>query len=304
MNKVMVFILISMLLAGCSSTSRTPISHIYAFGDTFSDNGNAYKINKGILAETGENAEAMKWFETFYWQGRYTNGPVAVEVLADRLKIDLTDYAVTYANSDTSNAVDTDFAEFKNTGLLGQAQKYIASLKGEKADPDALYHIKIGSGAFMNLYEGDPKPIADQVIANISEAISLLAAAGAKQYMVANMHNISAYPDKSEMDVSGAKAYQSYFNSTLPVAMEKLARELGVKITIFDYQAVEDHIMSNPAEYGITNIMDQCLDATDFTESDTTVCKSPDEYFFWDGGRPTRTVHQILGEAMAEQLSK
>ena len=245
----------------------------------------------------------MKWFETFYWQGRYTNGPVAVEVLADKLEVDLTDYAVTYANSDTSNIIDPDFAEFKNTGLLGQVQKYIASLNGEKADPDALYHIKMGSGEFL-FYEGDPKPIADQVIANISEAISQLAAAGAKQYMVVNMHNISAYPDKSEMDVSGAKAYQSYFNSTLPVAMEKLAKELGVKITIFDYQAVEDHIMSNPADYGITNIIDQCLDATAFTEANTTVCKSPDEYFFWDGGRPTRHVHEILGEAMAEQLSK
>ena len=52
MNKVMISLLIGVLLAGCSNSSSPSITHVYAFGDTFSDNGNAYKINKGILAET------------------------------------------------------------------------------------------------------------------------------------------------------------------------------------------------------------------------------------------------------------
>jgi phospholipase/lecithinase/hemolysin len=86
--------------------------------------------------------------------------------------------------------------------------------------------------------------------------------------------------------------------------MEKLAQELGVDITIFDYQAIEARILNDPDEYGITNLKEQCMVYNAIPDPNTTVCAPPDEYFYWDAGRPTRRVHQIIGEAMAEQLSK
>jgi phospholipase/lecithinase/hemolysin len=239
MNKTMILVLIGILLAGCASNPSSPFTHIYAFGDEYTDNGNSYDFGK-VVAENNEDlANYLKWLDTYYWQGRYSNGPLPVEVLAEETNVDLTNYAFAGALSD--------------------------------------FH-------------------------NIAEAISQLTNAGAKQFVVVNMHDISKQPLMLDEYIAGAGAYQSWFNAMLPDEMKKLAMELDVKISIFDDQAVEDRILSNADDYGLTNLKDKCLVWTETGES--TACESPDDYFYWDDEHPTRHVNQIIGEAMAEQLSK
>lgn len=76
--------LTSACATAASTPTATPISHVYAFGDSYSDNGNMKK-----LLPSGPPWNLM-------WEGRVSNGPVAVEVLATRLNVPLTDclYAV------------------------------------------------------------------------------------------------------------------------------------------------------------------------------------------------------------------
>jgi cholinesterase len=311
MNKIMIFIMIGILLAGCSTTSSAPISQVYAFGDDYSDNGNAYKMVNSLTVDNEAVIPWVKWLDTYYWQGRFSNGPLPVEVLAKKLKIDLVDYAVAGALSDTHNIAETILLIQRNTGLLSQVQKFITDLDEEKADADAIYVIQIGDGDFENSKpddEFDSGILSDKVIANIGEAISQLTDAGAKRFVVVNMHDISKQPLMEEVFVTAAKAYQSYFNATLLAEMETLAEDLDVEIKIFDYAAVSDGIRSEPDKYGLINLDDKCLAHTEpaptWADAITTVCKSPDEYYYWDDEHPTRVVNQIIGEAMAEQLSK
>jgi phospholipase/lecithinase/hemolysin len=92
-------------------------------------------------------------------------------------------------------------------------------------------------------------------------------------------------------------------DTTLVAEMAKLEQQLNIKIDLFDYTALNDLIWNNPAQYGFTNLTDHCISATDDLKT-TTVCETPDEYYWWDDLYPSRRAHQLIGEAMAEQLSK
>ena len=268
-------LLVGSLLAGCSGKK---ISHVYAFGDDHSDNGNYSKYEQELPSEIN-------------WEGRLSNGPLAVEVLAEQLKVDLTDYAYCAAMS------DQDSIQFSNAGLLGQVDKFEAELNGGKADPEALYFIEIG---MLDFFMTEVSGSADLVVANIGTAVTRLAELGAKHFMVGNSFNLSKFPGFLG-NATQAEMFQTKMNAALPGEMDKLAQEMGLEIEIFDISAAEERIRSNPEQYGITQLVSTCTQLPmDFSAE---ICANPDEYYYWGYYYLTHRVHQIMGEAMAEQVS-
>ncbi|OGT47358.1 MAG: hypothetical protein A3F17_03675 [Gammaproteobacteria bacterium RIFCSPHIGHO2_12_FULL_41_15] len=69
------------------------INRVVSFGDSLSDNGNIFRYSLQILpAKTG------------YWFGRFSNGYVWVEILANQLNVPLTNYSEGGASSKPVNA--------------------------------------------------------------------------------------------------------------------------------------------------------------------------------------------------------
>jgi len=320
MNKALIFILISVLLAACSAAApastatlpaptptNTPIAgfaQIVAFGDGTSDTGACYKFWQESVAQGATNPEELKNWDA-NWENRLTNGPVAVEVLAERLKVDLKNYSVCAALTGQEN-YNFDMPVLKNTGLLGQIDKFEAELNGQKADPGALYSIEIGSTDVYQAINPDlnDKPMetkADEAIANITTAITRLAKLGAKQIMVWNSAELMPkIPLAVALDfTSQAEVFQNRMDSKLPGELENLAKQLGIKIIPFDFKALETQIRSDPAKYGLTNLTDGCVDP-----SSGKVCQAPNEYYYWDDVSLSARANQIIAEAMAGQLSK
>jgi phospholipase/lecithinase/hemolysin len=317
MNKLVIVILIGLLLTACTAApapTATPttnptdtlvlpptytpaphFSHVYAFGDSLSDVGHDFKIAKDLAAKGQFDPNIVKIAENNNWNGRDSNGPVAVEVLTDKLKVDLTDYAVGGATTGYDNA-NGDL--WNNTGLMAQIDQFEAGLEGKQADPNALYFIHISANDFIkNIIIADTHDltetvgIADQAIANIDIAVKHLAKLGAKRFMVANSAEIFRAPDVNSLNWTvEALAFQQRINSRLPDEMEKLAKQLNLNMNIFDYTALSDQMHRDIAKYNLTNVAE--------------VCAYPDQYYYWDGLHPTRRVHQLIGESMAEQLSK
>jgi len=89
------------LLAGCSD-AIPGITHVYAFGDDFSNTNNCLKLFREAVAQGQFVADDLKNLEE-NWEGRLSNGPVAAEILAERLQVGLTDYAVCAATSGRDN---------------------------------------------------------------------------------------------------------------------------------------------------------------------------------------------------------
>jgi len=240
-----------------------------------------------------------------YWQGHWTNGPTAVEVLADHLQVPLTDYAVGGAKSGNGNAIHW-MDLYEDTGVLGQIDKFKATLKNGQADSHALYFIFASANDFFE-HEDSSLPgtlpdLADQAIANMETAVSRLAEMGAKRFLVVNSTNLSIMPFAIAQGLADRAAeFQTRFNSELPIRMDTLESRFGVEITLFDYIAISNKIRNNPAQFSLKNLTEPCQPVFFVVGS---VCSSPDEYYFWDESHPTRRVHQIVGEAMAAIFGK
>jgi len=302
------FLLVCVLLAGCASDR---ISQVVAFGDQYSDIGNTKRIGdqayangeaKDILTE-----DFMNWYKTNHWEGRLSNGPVAVEVLAERLGVKLKDYAVGGAKSGYGNADDYWLEGLKNTGIQAQVEQYKGDLNGKKADPKALYFLQASTNDFLgDEYTYDEKAVnerADQAVANLVTAVTNLAELGARHFLVGKSADLARLPLIRMMDlIPEAKTFQDLMNAKLITEMARLEQQLNIKIDLFDYTAECNRIWDKPDQYGFTNLVDNSLSADEAFSS--TIGSSPDTYFWWDVYSPTRRAHQVIAEAMTEQLSK
>ncbi len=261
---------------------------MYAFGDSYSDNGNAKQL-------------APSWPWHAYWEGRPSNGPVAVEVLASRLNVELTDYAVAGAKSDTSNVNPS----LTNTGALAQVEKFKTELDGQGADPNALYFVLVGTNDFNEGLDGVPSDnptLTDHTVDNIATLITQLAQLGAKRFLVVNSTDIAVEPYVITMGRSDQAAeFVALMNSKLPSRLDELEAQLEIEITSFDHVALSSKVRENPSDYGLSNLTDACQPVFFGVKS---ACASPDQYYFWDEAHPTRRVHQIFGEAWAALFGK
>jgi outer membrane lipase/esterase len=285
-------LLVVVLLVGCSGAPG--ISHVYAFGDDFTNTDNCVNLLKDAIAQGNASESDLEPFENINWNGRLTNGPVAVEVMAEKLKLELTNYAVCAAASGEENLM------FNDAGLVGQIDKFEAELNGEKADPNALYFIEIG---ITDFYITERAAESEKVIANIVTAVTRLAGLGAKHIMVGNSLDLNNYPGFKTYDylAKGAEQFSTQMNTNLPGEMEKLTQELNIQIDVFDLTAVAKKIQSNPDQFGLTQLEDPC---TQLPMDPGEICENPDQYYYWGLYYLTRVVHRIMGEAMAEQLSQ
>ncbi len=265
-----------------SSTLPVP-SQVYAFGDSYSDNGNFYKLDPSA-------------FDSYNWQGRSSNGPVAVEVFANQLGIELTDYAIGGAKSNSDNP---NGGLYSNTGMLAQIEKFKNELNGKGADPQALYFIRIGSVDYLIKPLGlgwieNPK-LSDQVVGNIAKGISELAQLGARRFLVVGPENLAILPivtsAGSKMQEDAAE-FQNLMEFKLPKRITELASQLGIEITYFDALDLSNRILKIPADYGLTNITEACTDQV-------PICTNPDQFYIWDTFHPTRRVHEIIGRTLA-----
>jgi cholinesterase len=265
-----------------SSTLPVP-SQVYAFGDSLSDNGNYYKLDPSA-------------FDSYNWQGRSSNGPVAVEVFANVLGIELTNYAVGGAKSDTDNIMR---GVYSNTGMLAQIEKFKTELNGKGADPQALYFIRIGSVDYLikPLSMGwieNPK-LSDHVVGNIAQGISELAQLGARRFLVVGPENLAMLPILTSADSkmqADAVEFQDLMASKLPGRLTELASQLGIEITYFNALDLSNQILKSPADYGLVNITEACTDQD-------PICTNPDQFYIWDTFHPTRRVHEIFGRSLA-----
>lgn len=304
MKTFMLLLVSGILLVGCASASTPAITQVVAFGDDFVDTGNGLQLLKQAV-EAGEfPQDALDMFVETTWEGRAPNGPVAVEILANKLNASLTSYGVMRAQSDYSNLMD-EITFFQNTGLTGQVDQYSADLEGKQADTGTLFFIVIGGWDFADhvvsgggLYGQTIADLADQTIAKISEAVTSLAEAGAKQFLVVNTTDLASLPAAVGTDLSiPAKVFQDRLVAQMPVEMEALAQKLQIEIQVFDLVAALNQIRGGAAEYGLANLSEPCF-------SEQGPCAKPEEYFWWDGMALSARVHKILGEMMAEQISK
>jgi phospholipase/lecithinase/hemolysin len=315
------------------SAKSDPYSKLYVFGDSLSDGGNLFKATSFVQP-----------FEEFlgvdipvippspaYAEGRFSNGPVWVEKLAEDLGITLTlstelsvlhpklplsspvifnsqGFAISpffngstttqsvnfaFGGAQTGKTSNGELAGFR-PGVLTQVEWFVNDHQQveKTADSDALYLVWAGANDYHNIPDAEP----EEIVGNLKTAIESLYDIGARNFLVPNLPDLGRTPlalsSASSLPAENLTNLVTEHNLLLDNTLDDLKDSLtGMNPILLDVNSIFNEILTTPEEFGLTNVSQPCLNPVTLTG-----CSNPDEYLFWDAIHPTSFAHEILGE--------
>jgi phospholipase/lecithinase/hemolysin len=275
---VLCALLIAFLLSG--SAYAASISRIVVLGDSLSDNGNLYHL--------------IGYPPSPYWFGRFSNGPVAVEYLAEKLGVTLNDFAVGGATTGVGNVADGGTVDiFGALGLPGITTVLQGALLAGSIpiDPDALYIVWGGPNDFWAVDSQETAQTAiAKAVTNLLDIVGTLQLHGAQHILVANMPDLGKTPF-----FLGQGSQTSYFFTQLSSAFNQtLKAKLPQGVHYFDGSSLLSNMIAHPDHYGFTNVTDELI---------LSPGADPSKYLFWDDVHPTTVGHSLMGNALYESVA-
>jgi cholinesterase len=256
----------AILLAATAIANASSFSSVIVYGDSLSDNGNLYAATVPI--DGGYPPPP-------YYNGRFSNGPVAVEQLAARLGVPLIDYAFGGATSGVGNEIDGGTQTTLGAdGIPGMLAELAAFHPPAALVPTALFVVWGGANDFEI---GGSVTVA---VADIDAIVASLQASGATHILVPGLPDLGLTPEF--YGDAAATTYSEEFNAGLQATLPAGA-------TYFNTFGLLNSIVSDPGAYGFTNVTQACL-------TTTSVCTDPGQYLFWDDIHPTTDADAILAE--------
>ena len=260
-------------------------SSLIVFGDSLSDMGNVEAATLGIVPGSS------------YYSGRFSNGPVWVERLANNLGVGPlapstaggTNYA--YGGAETgTNGIGSVF--IRDVDL--QLADYLAS---RIVDPNALYVVWAGAN---DLFDGETN--VNVPIGNVVATLESLAARGARHFLVPNLPILGRIPNYNRDPVASVAfdALSHQYNGQFETAIESLAdRQPQATFYRLDVGEAFASLVTDPAAWGLTNWFDPAapgLNPGAIFYNKSRIVAHPEQYLFWDKIHPTTVVHAILGD--------
>jgi phospholipase/lecithinase/hemolysin len=294
------------------NVTNAPFTKLVVFGDGLSDQGRFGKLTDNRYPPSPP-----------FYEGRWTNGPTWVEIMAQQTGIPLRaadNYAqggattgVYNINEPTRQALGLP-AEAPIRGVLAQVDAFLQ----ETSTPDAqaLYIVWAGGHDFGSYLDyGQPDLRAYPPADNIRQAVERLAAAGAKHFFIGNMPDISNTPQYFGT-AKGQEAAElvRVYNEALHQLSVRLRETMGIRIELFDAAAIFTEIAMNAETFGIKIITEAFLpfDYIDFTNPlapakplpASREGQSADDYMSFWAVAAGRKVHALLGERAAQQIMR
>lgn len=260
-------------------SAHAAFSSLYVFGDA--------------LSSTTDNPDP-----SYYYNHRYSNGRVWVEVLAQR-------QGLTYDAAKNNSYWD------HNSGLL------VNELNGFKAPSDvatALFIVWVCNAdtfdaaqtPFTSLSQWQAANAKSQ--ANHLQIIAKLYAKGVRNLVLPNAVDISKVPafnagtTYTAVERAGCIDFNLEFANTI-----RQARELYPDLKIYtpDYFTLLNNVLTNADYYGLTNALSTrgfSIDAIEDTSiPNLTLNGRGTNYIFWDPQNPTAKFHAVIAD-VAQQL--
>ena len=289
------FIFIVSLVINFSAWSSSTFNEIYVFGDSLSDTGNLASVTQAFPAP--------------FFNNRVSNGPNAVDNIAQHFGLNVdpslhligpslgTNYAVSGARAASNESID----------LPTQISAFLLNKAG-RAPVDALYIIFIGGNDVRDARDSARVSRSIRIIRNAvrneSSQIQKLITAGAKNIMVFNIADIGRIPDTTLLtELSNnnrlarkATNYTRLYNVLLSIRMRLLEHKNNINITEFDFFKVFSKILDNPSDFDFTNSTQACFSQLSFSfNSECNFGASFGEFVFFDEIHPTARAHELLG---------
>ncbi|ALG66797.1 SGNH/GDSL hydrolase family protein [Beggiatoa leptomitoformis] len=270
------FLLIVLALQTTISLAQ-PYKAIYVFGDSLSDTGRIYQLTGGKIPTSPP-----------YSAGRFSNGQVWVEYLAEKLQLSYnasTNFA--WGGAETGSSALPQ-------GLQLQVSNYLRT--SPQADTTGLYFVWAGSNDFFSVGSNATDDDIQQIATNMRTAVEKLHNAGARYIVVINVPDLGLTPAGQAENTTGKFTdIIVRYNAELYAQLEAL----GYPIAYVDIFTTLRNLITTPDNAGLSNLTTECLQ-----EDTLQVCDAPDTYLFWDRKHPTTIVHNIIAEQVVKSIQQ
>lgn len=266
---------------GHQAAAQTVFTTIQAFGDSYADSGNLFKI-------LGTPNPPQ------YPTGRFSGGTNFVDTTSALLGIPQANFAIGGAKTGTDNTVAPGLP-----GFTQEWQGFIAS--GKKIAPSDLVEISIGGNDARQYYQtgGTLAGVAAAASTSTNQAlagINALVAAGARN-LVFTTGDVGQLPEATGNPAASiGTAYSQAYNAQMQAALAAIARN-GVRVELVDVSLLGTLIKANPSRYGLANV-GACPLACIGNPA------LQNQYlFYFDGIHLTSAGFAILGEYIVNRLN-
>jgi phospholipase/lecithinase/hemolysin len=315
----------SAAMLGLSTPRAADFSAEYVFGDSLSDRGNVAELENVLNLEA--NGSFLGNFpDPPSNHDSFTNGPVAVQLLAQSLGLNanpslwLTGFKDPAGLFDPSTVPGTNYAVGGATAAAGmdiapginininlpsQVAAYSGIVSGH-ADPNALYVVMIGGNDVRNAALGGGAGAVTAGVQAELAAISTLSGEGAEHFLVVNVPNVGLIPEFTEdgpADVAAdATTFSQLYNNELGAGLRTMGQTLapGATLTDFDLYDFNAGILADAAAHGFTNTTDPCFTNTPTSAMATVACgpdgANVDSFLYWDDIHPTGPVQALWAQ--------
>ena len=284
------------LLAATALVAATPasaqrVTRIVAFGDSYADTGNLFRIG-------GTNPIST----VVYTTGRFSGGTNYIDTLSTLLNAPQVNFAIGGATTGTANVTtsaplgfQTEVASF----LAGGGTLFPATTP--KFGPNDLLAISVG-GNDANGYQGAGGTVAGATaaanvsVANFTSGVNALVGAGAR-----NISYIALQPETAPR-VAGdpaaqqvLRAFSSTFNAGIQAPLAGYAAN-GAIVNYLDVGLVGARITATPSAYGITNLVCPAF------PNPTCIVNASGYLFYGDQLHLTSDGFRIVAKYVAAQM--
>ncbi|KAH9452896.1 hypothetical protein PSHT_01224 [Puccinia striiformis] len=266
---------------------------VVVFGASYCDNGHA---------RDSKYSSSLR--EPPYFQGRWSNGPVWVEHMAEVMGIPLYNYA--YGGATANNAIT-------NSGVpdtRSQIQYYINDIESGKIQRGhgrVLHLMWVGINSVHHIWhsgEGVQKAMqeAEEVKRQFSALLNdLTVNSQPSEFHALTLPPLQIVPNDAWAGAGptggygqvGIKRLTEAYNLHLIGAIRSLN---SASASVHDIGRFWYRVSNAPASFGFTHVKAPCL-------SYSQPCQAPAQYIYFDSLHPTTRMHTLIGDWVLSMLS-
>ncbi|XVF11326.1 hypothetical protein REPUB_Repub08aG0017900 [Reevesia pubescens] len=311
---------------------------LYAFGDSFLDNGNTMALNnRTARLPYGIDFDGKP-------TGRFTNGRTVVDFIATVadlqypppiLGMSETDRKTTRSgvnygsasagilteNGRAMNMKVINFCQqvdlFENTTIKDLKSSFNSSESFNQYLSKSVFFVNIATNDLGITYDtdmvknySDPSKYAEHLIEELSLQLQRLYTLGARKFLVSNVSPLGCTPIMLNMKKHTGQCVEevnqrvSAYNKLLPNFLKKLQSTLsGSKFVLGDTYKVFEDVFASPSSYGFTDINTYCCTIrTGVCDEHVAACEDRKSHVFFDD-HPTESMHFLLARRLLNDSS-
>ncbi len=304
-------------VAAQRSVKSDHYQRLIIFGDSYSDNGNVYKLTHGVVPNSAR-----------YFQGRFSNGPAWGEYFAEYFNINPDDQQrfidLAYGGAKIWRPVNETIRgkpiqHYIVPNLSQQIDSYIQEYHG--FNQDDLIAVFMGTNDFTPLFRKNSKVFFQFLADQEAEQINRLIQSGAKNIIVFNVRNLTYAPvaqwAKKEEFLPLVGKYLDYLTRTINIFNEQLTSDLNGKpqVFIYDIYGFDNRVFSQIQKGGLSYLFNDHQEVLshdgipcyqnykgNYQTVAGPVCANSEEYFFYDRIHTTRGANYLLAKDVYQQF--